>query len=57
MYAVLVVFGVRNFFKYIVTQQNQLKLLYVFAVLAAAGRFGRYSAMIYNMIRGNEVHT
>ena len=57
MYAVLVVFGVRNFFKYIVTQQNQLKLLYVFAVLAAAGRFGRYSAMIYNMIRGSEVHT
>ena len=57
MYTVLVIFGIRNFFKYIVTQLNQLKLLYVFAILAAAGRLGRYSAMIYNMIRGTEVHT
>ena len=49
MYATLTGCGLRNFFKYIVKQQNyQLKLLYVFAILAAGARLGRYSAMIYN---------
>jgi len=57
MYAALTVFGLRNFFKYIVKQQNQLKLLYVFAILAAGARCGRYAAMIINKILGNEVHT
>ena len=51
LYLTLTVFGLRNFFKYIVKQENyQLKLLYVFAILAASGRLGRYTAMIYNLI-------
>ena len=56
-YAGLIVFGLRNFFKYIVKQQYQLKLFYLFALLAAAARFGRYVAMGFNLILGNELHT
>ena len=58
MYSLLIAFGLRNFFKYIVNhQQNQSKLLYVFAIGAATLRLGRYAAMIINQILGNEVHT
>lgn len=57
MYLTLTVFGLHNFFKYIVKQQNQLKLLYILAIMAAAGRLGRYIAMIVSMIQGAELHT
>ena len=57
MYAGLTAFGLHNFFKYIVKQQYQLKLLYVFAILATGTRLGRYAAMIINMILGRPVHT
>ena len=57
MYLSLTVFGLHNFFKYIVKQQNQLKLLYILAIVAAAGRLGRYIAMIVNMVQGEELHT
>jgi len=57
MYAALTIFGLRNFFKYILKQQNQLKLLYVFAILAAGTRCGRYAAMIMNSLLGNDIHT
>ena len=57
MYLVLTLFGLHNFFKYIVKQQNQLKLLYVLAILASAGRLGRYAAMIVDMARGDDLHS
>ena len=57
MYLVLTLFGLHNFFKYIVKQQNQLKLLYVLAVGASAGRLGRYAAMVVAMARGDDLHS
>lgn len=57
LYIALILFGLRNFFKYIVKQDNQLKLLYVLAILAAGTRCGRYAAMIVNNALGNTVHT
>ena len=58
LYFTLTAFGIRNFFKYIVKQENyQLKLLYIFVILASSGRLGRYFAMIINLILGNSVHT
>ena len=57
MYLAVIIFGLRNFFKYIVKQHNQLTLFYVFIVLAAASRLGTYGAMIYNLIAGEEMHT
>ena len=56
-FAFLTAFGVHNFFKYIIKQQYQLILLYVFAILAAFTRLCTYLYMIINYIRGNEVHT
>lgn len=56
-YAVLTIFGLRNFFKYILKQDDQLKLLYVLAILAAGTRCGRYGAMLVNNALGNTVHT
>ena len=50
MYLLLTIFGCHNFFKYIVKQQNQLKLLYLLVIVAAAGRFGRYVAMVVRLI-------
>jgi hypothetical protein len=58
LYGLLTVFGLRNFFKYILKQQKrQLKLLYVFAIFATATRCGKYLAMIYNLIRGDPIYT
>lgn len=58
IYGALTIFGLRNFFKYIVKQQQgQLQMLYVLAILAMAIRLGRYSAMIVNQILGREIHT
>ena len=48
-YLALTAFGLRNFFKYIVKQNNQLKLLYVLAILASGTRLGRYAAMLKEM--------
>lgn len=56
-YGLLCALGLHNYFKYIVNQQYQLKLLYVFAIIAAATRLGTYVAMIVNYIREKEVHT
>ena len=56
-YALLTAFGLHNFFKYIVKQQYQLKLLYIFAISAAAIRLGTYATMIVNHARNQEVHT
>ena len=56
-YALLTAFGLHNFFKYIVKQQYQLKLLYAFAIVASAIRLGTYATMIVNYITDQEVHT
>ena len=56
-YGLLCALGLHNFFKYIVKQQYQLKLLYVFAIIAASTRLGTYVAMIANYVRDVEVHT
>ena len=57
MYGLLTAFGLHNFFKYIVKQQYQLQLLYIFAIFASVTRLGRYSAMIIRTIQGSIVHT
>lgn len=57
MYTALTIFGLRNFFKYIVKQNNQLKLLYVLTIFATGARCGRYVAMLINNALGNTVHT
>ena len=55
VYACLTAQGLRNFIKYIVKQRGVYRGFYVFAILAAAGRLGRYVAMIVNMLLGNPI--
>ena len=56
-YALLTAFGLHNFFKYIVKQQYQLKLLYALAIGASSIRLGTYATMIVQHARNQEVHT
>lgn len=56
-YALLTAFGLHNFFKYIVKQQYQLKLLYALAIGASSIRLGTYTTMIVQHARNQEVHT